>query len=69
MIRHLKPKAKSLREQSFQIYGPRLFNKFPKKFRDMKRCSVADFKKALDFFLTRVPDKPRAPGMTPGAMP
>ena len=34
----------------------------------MTRCLVADFKEALDNFLTRVPDEPRAPGMTPGAM-
>ena len=67
-IRPLKPKASNLREQSFQISGPRLFNKLPKKISDMKRCSVADFKEALNFFLTRVPDEPRAPGMTPGDM-
>ena len=67
-IRQLKPRVRSLREQSFQISGPRLFNKIPNKIRNMTKCTEADFKEALDSFLTRIPDEPRAPGLVPGAV-
>ena len=67
-IRPLKPKIRSLREQSFQISGPKLFNKMPEKLRNMTKCTEADFKEALDSFLTRIPDEPRAPGLVPGAV-
>ena len=67
-IRPSKPRVRSLREQSFQISGPKLFNKMPSKIRNMTKCTEIEFKEALDSFLTRIPDEPRAPGLVPGAM-
>ena len=66
-IRPLKPKIRNLREQSFQISGPKLFNKMPKEIRNMSKCSQDDFKEALDSFLTRIPDEPPEPPEGPGA--
>ena len=63
------PKAvQTLREGSFQVSGPSLFNKLPRKIRDMKGCSVDDFKEKLDQFLSTIPDEPRCPGLTPSAV-
>ena len=68
-ILKLKGKAsvKSLREQSFQVAGPRLFNCVPKDIRNMSNCGLEDFKLKLDQFLTKVPDEPKGEGLIPGA--
>ena len=58
--------VQSLRESSFQINGPRLFNILPKKIREMK-TSQEDFKEALDLFLMTIPDQPRMGGLAPAA--
>ena len=62
-----KASVKSMRNQSFQVAGPRLFNCLPKYLRNTKNCSIEEFKEKLDAFLTRVPDEPKADGLTPGA--
>ena len=48
-----------MRNQSFQVAGPRLFNCLPKYLRNTKNCSIEEFKEKLDAFLTRVPDEPK----------
>ena len=55
-----KASVKSLREQSFQVSGPRLFNCGPKDIRNMSKLK-------LDHFLTEVPDEPKGGGLVPGA--
>ena len=42
----------SIREQSFQVHGPRLFNSLPKSIRNLTNCTVDQFKARLDKFLT-----------------
>ena len=55
----------SIREASFHIEGPKLFNSMPKVVRD---CSTFDeMKVMLDLFLATLPDQPKLPGSTPGA--
>ena len=61
-------KVKSLREASFQIHGPRLFNMLPKSIRGMKNCGIDEFKEQLDSFLAKIPDQPRLGDLTPEAM-
>lgn len=51
-------KIKTLRNQSFQIHGPQLFNTLPKHLGNMKRCSVLEFKEKLDQYLALIPDQP-----------
>ena len=46
-----KPRIQTLRDQSFQVNGPRLFNCLPKNLRDMKRVTIDEFKEKLDNFL------------------
>ena len=60
---------KTLRENSFQIHGPRLFNCLPVQIRDLKNCSVEDFKTELDLVLSKVADEPKVSGSeyTPSA--
>ena len=48
----------SLREQSFQVHGPRLFNSLPKSLRNITKCEIKHFKEKLDQFLTHIPDQP-----------
>ena len=55
-------KVRTLRENSFQIHGPRLFNSLPIKVRNISECSVNDFKTELDKVLSRVPDEPSING-------
>ena len=57
----------TLREYSFQVDGPRLFNSLPKKIRDIK-TSQDDFKESLDMFLMTVPDQPRMGRLVPMAV-
>ena len=57
-----------MRESSFQINGPQLFNKLPKSLRDLTKCGPDEFKKKLDHFLSFIPDEPKCKALTPAAM-
>ena len=57
----------TLRENSFQVNGPRLFNCLPKKIRNKRGCSIDEFKSTLDLFLERIPDEPKSDGNVPSA--
>ena len=57
--------VRTLREQTLQIHGSRLFNKLPFHIRNTTNCSVEDFKEKLDLFLMNIPDKPMVVGLTP----
>ena len=52
--------VQTMRENSFSVYGPRLFNSLPREMRDYDG-SLAAFKRRLDAFLATVPDKPMLP--------
>lgn len=49
---------KTLREQTLQMHGCKLFNKMPAEIRNLKYCGVEDFKIKLDQFLSQIPDQP-----------
>ena len=55
-------KIQTLRENSFQIKGPQLFNILPEKIRNMTNFSIDDFKFALDKFLSKILDEPNVAG-------
>ena len=55
-------KVQRLRDSSFRIRGPGLFNKMPAHIRNMTNCSTEAFKNSLDRFLSTVPDRPLVPG-------
>ena len=61
-IKKCSARIETLRENSFQVQGPRLFNILPAKIRNMTGCSIDDFKFALDQFLMKIPDEPNVPG-------
>lgn len=54
----------TLKESSFTVKGPQLFNILPQHLRDLTNCSVLKFKTHLDTFLKLVPDEPRVSGYT-----
>ena len=54
----------TLRERSFLVEGPKLFNALPKFLRNHEG-SVESFKHALDKFLEEIPDQPRMTGFEP----
>ena len=56
--------AQKFREGSFTVNGPRLFNSIPKSIRNLKGVPLSNFKRALDAYLTQVPDEPQLPGYT-----
>ena len=58
---------KTLRENSFQVVGPKLFNCLPAKIRNTSKCSTEEFKMILDQYLAKIPDEPKLPGYTPAA--
>ena len=55
-----------MREQTFQVNGPKLFNSLPVKLRSMTKCPLDEFKLALDNYLSKIPDEPNVSGLTPG---
>ena len=55
-------RIQNLREKSFHISGPQLFNILPQNIRNMTKCSIDDFKLALDKFLSKIPDEPNISG-------
>ena len=57
--------VRSLRDQSFQVNGPRLFNCLPKKLRDLKKVTMDEFKIALDQYLATLPDNPKVGDLVP----
>ena len=66
-INRCKSRIQTLRENSFQVVGPRLFNSIPANIRNLSKCSIDDFKAALDKYLARIPDEPKIPGYVPTA--
>ena len=59
-------RVKNIRENSFLVRGPRLFNKLPVHLRSVSDVSVESFKAELDSFLLTVPDQPCFPGYPNG---
>ena len=55
----------TLKEQTFQVNGPRLWNTIPNKIRNKTQCSMDEFKMDLDVFLSSVPDEPKISGQVP----
>ena len=51
----------TLKDQSFNTEGPRLFNALPRALRDIVG-STEMFKRNLDVFLKLLPDQPPGPG-------
>ena len=52
----------ALRNTSFNVNAPLLFNSLPRKVRDLKNCTKDVFKNELDFHLRNIPDEPLIPG-------
>ena len=55
---------RTIREGSFQIRGPQLFNSIPANLRGLIRCTVNTFKHKLDEYLKNIPYTPKIPGYT-----
>ena len=55
-------KTVSIRESSFAVRGPKLFNCLPRHIRSMSGVSVDTFKRQLDKILETIPDMPTVPG-------
>ena len=55
-------KLRTIREKSFGVSGPQLFNLLPKKVRNISDVSVDTFKHNVDMFLRSIPDQPSVPG-------
>ena len=68
ICRKSSQRIQTLKEKSFKIDGPRLFNAMPKHMRNQTRCTVDEFKFKLDHSLQDVPDQPRTPNLEPTAM-
>ena len=57
----------TLRKQSFQVHGPQLFNCMPAFIRNKSKCSVQEFKEALDQYITQIPDQQKVGWLIPSA--
>ena len=66
MARGATARVRTIREQTFQVHGPRLFNCLPAYIRNTTKV-LEEFKMKLDKFLETMPDEPRMDGLTPGA--
>ena len=65
--KNAKKSIQNIREDSFQVNGPRLFNCIPAQIRNMTKCNRDDFKFKPDNFLNKVPDTPKVTGLVPSA--
>ena len=59
-----KNKLQRLREGSFCVNGPKLFNTLPSDLRNLTGVDLTDFKKELDKFLLTIADEPLTCGYT-----
>ena len=66
-MKNCNQRIQTLRDNSFQIVGPRLFNSLPTNIRNKTKCSIDEFKFLLDQFLSKIPDEPKLPGYIPTA--
>ena len=57
----------AIREASFRVHAPKLFNSLPQSIRNLSKISVEDFKIKLDNYLELVPDEPKIGGYYPSA--
>ena len=57
-------RVRNIRNASFAINAPRLFNSLPKHIRDITDCSTDVFKNRLDNYLSTIADEPQIPGYT-----
>ena len=58
--------VKIMKDQTFQVNGPKLFNRLLANILNLSKCLIEDFKMAKDKYLERVPDKPNVRGVRPG---
>ena len=58
------PLVRQVRYSSIAIRGPKLFNCLPQTIRNISGCDVESFKRALDRFLSGIPDEPPVHGYT-----
>ena len=57
-------RVQQIRNSSFAVHGPRLFNSLPHDVRNFSDGTVDALKARLDKWLSRVPDQPLIPGYT-----
>ena len=57
-------KFSKIYEASFPVHGAKLFNALPKHLRDMQNVPLEKFKRALDKYISSIPDEPQLPGYT-----
>ena len=65
LVKTSSQSVKTLREQTLQVNGCKLFNILPYEVKNMKNCDVISFKDKLDVFLTNIPDNPVIEDLTP----
>ena len=56
--------TKRARDSSLVVHGSKLFNVLPKCVRNITNCSVLEFKRKLDDYISRIPDHPSVSGST-----
>ena len=61
------PAVMKLREQSFQVSVPKLFNCLTPSIRKISKVSVDENKEKLDQYLSSVPNEPNVDGLTPSS--
>ena len=59
-------KLQSLRDSSFCVNGPNLFNSLPSRIRNLSKVGLSKFKNELDKFLKTIADEPLSKGYTAG---
>jgi hypothetical protein len=57
--------TQTLKEQTFKVNGPKLFNCQPVYQRNTTKCPLDEFKGKLNKYLETIPDKPSVSGLTP----
>ena len=58
----------TIREDSFQVHGAKLFNCLPTEIRSISDVTIDKFKSNLDAFLETIPDEPKLDNLTPSGI-
>ena len=64
LVKKSTKQIEKARDSSILVHGAKLFNSLPMSLRNLSDCSLLEFKKKLDDYITRIADQPTVSGVT-----
>ena len=64
LVKKSTKQIEKARDSSILVHGAKLFNSLPMSLRNLSDCSLLEFKRKLDDYITKIPDQPTVSGVT-----